>query len=39
MPFEFAQTQTFSHMKNIGHFIILNLHIQLQCAKISPILV
>ena len=38
MPLEFDWAQTFSHMKNIGHFIILILHIQLQCAKISPIL-
>ena len=38
MPLEFAQTETFSHMKNIGHFIILILHTQLGRVKFSPIL-
>ena len=38
MPLEFPRAQLFSHMKNIGHFIILILHIQLRRAKFSPIL-
>ena len=38
MPLAFAQKQAFSHMENIGHFIILILHIQLRRAKFSPIL-